>query len=113
MASDREITLRVIRAREEAGMKKNELAEQLGLTPSGYSPYEHDLGSSFEGTFSVQQLLQLSRILGRPVEYFLGLDSPLSEEEAEILHLWRQIDNDVVKRLVRNALRDGAGVPRE
>jgi transcriptional regulator with XRE-family HTH domain len=105
MSSDRDITSRVIRAREKAGMSKGELAERLALSSSGYSPYEN-----FRGTFTVQQLFHLSRILGKPVTWFLGIDTGLSDDEAEVLHLWRQIEDERIRRLILNALRDGARV---
>ena len=83
---DRQVTERVVvRAREAAGLQKCELAEKLGLSKSGYTPYE-----KFEGVFTVDQLFRLSSILGRSVEYFLGLDHPLTADEDHMLGLYRQ-----------------------
>lgn len=95
-------------ARLRAGLSKKGLAERLGIAKQSYNDYE--TGGVH---FRVEQVEEFARALDRPVEWFLGIDTGLTEEEAQVLHLWRQIDNDAVKRLVMNALRDGARVGRE
>lgn len=81
MASDRDITNRVIHAREEAGMSKTELAERLGLSASGYSLYEN-----YKGTFTVEQLFQLSRILGHSTLDMVRQYVALAEADAASAH---------------------------
>ena len=66
----REIASRVRAAREslEPKLTQEELGAKIGLSKVGYGHYER-------GTqpFSVWHLYQLARVLGRPLEYFLGL----------------------------------------
>jgi len=83
---NRAVAQRVIRAREEAGLQKNELAERLGLSKSGYTSYE-----KFDAPFTVEQLFRLQRILERPVAYFLGLSSDITLDEEQLLTAYRSI----------------------
>lgn len=90
---NRAVAERVIRAREEAGLQKNELAEHLGLSKSGYTSYE-----KFEVPFTVEQLFQLERILERPVSYFLGLPTDLTSDEEQLLTAYRQIPQKAARQ---------------
>lgn len=81
---DRLVTERVIQARQAAGLNKRELGERLSLADSSYSPYE-----SHRIPFTVEMIGRLSRILGRPIEYFLGLDTGLTERESRMLAVFR------------------------
>jgi transcriptional regulator with XRE-family HTH domain len=83
-AQEQAITERVMRAREDLGMTKTEFAEKLGLSKQGYQPYE-----KYRAPFSISQLFQISRILERPVAYFLGLDTGLTGREERALMLFR------------------------
>lgn len=102
--SNRAITERIIAAREANGLAKNELAERLGLTKSGYTPYERFNGVSYDGTFTVEQIFKLSRILGRSVEHFLGLDNGLTEQEDELLTLFQRLPEEG-KRAILGSVR--------
>src|SRR5512142_816129 len=97
---ERAITERVIRAREAAGLQKQELGQKLGLSGSGYSPYEN-----FRYAFSVDQLFELSRILKRSVEYFLGIETGLTADEDELLATYRSVPfaegRQMILRLVK------------
>lgn len=90
---NRAVAERVIRAREEAGLQKNELAEHLGLSKSGYTSYE-----KFEVPFTVEQLFQLERVLERPVSYFLGLPTDLTSDEEQLLTTYRQIPQKAARQ---------------
>ena len=90
---NRAVAERVIRAREEAGLQKNELAEHLGLSKSGYTSYE-----KFEVPFTVEQLFQLERVLERPVSYFLGLPTDLTSDEEQLLTAYRQIPQKAARK---------------
>lgn len=90
---NRAVAERVIRAREEAGLQKNELAEYLGLSKSGYTSYE-----KFEVPFTVEQLFQLERVLERPVSYFLGLPTDLTSDEEQLLTAYRQIPQKAARQ---------------
>jgi len=91
--NNRAVAERVIRAREEAGLQKNELAEHLGLSKSGYTSYE-----KFEVPFTVEQLFQLERILERPVSYFLGFPTDLTSDEEQLLTAYRQIPQKAARQ---------------
>jgi transcriptional regulator with XRE-family HTH domain len=80
----RSIAARVIFAREYLGMDKQDLAKALSISPQGYGPYEKG-----KRTFTVPQIFVLSNILGRSVEWLLGLDTALSAEEDRLLATWR------------------------
>jgi transcriptional regulator with XRE-family HTH domain len=103
--TDRAITERVIRAREESGLQKTELAEKIGLSKSGYHHYE-----KFEAPFTVAQIFQISRILGRSVGFFLGIDCGLTPDEDELLTAYRNIKSEpgreFILRIVKEAPKD-------
>lgn len=86
MNSDRTkaIAQRVKDARQAAGLSQEALGERIGLTKVGYGDYERG-----HRLFDTEQLFQLARILGRPVEYFLGLDTGLTGREERVLMLFR------------------------
>ena len=90
---NRAVAQRVIRAREEAGLQKSELAERLGLSKSGYTSYE-----KFEVPFTVEQLFRLQGILERPVAYFLGLSTDMTLDEEQLLTAYRQIPQQAARQ---------------
>jgi len=83
------IIRRVTEAREEAHLTHKEIGKVLSLSETGYGHYER-----FRQPFTIEQLFQLSRILGRSVEYFLGLDNGLTPEEDRLLTLYRSASTD-------------------
>ncbi len=100
------IARRVKDARTRAGLSQRDIAKKLGLTEAGYGHYERD-----RQTFTVEQLFKISRILGRPVEWFLGLDSDLTADEGQLLALYRAAPSDaaraMVLRLVHSLVQEG------
>jgi len=90
----------VRRARIESGLSQEAVGEALGLSVTGYGHYERA-----RQPFTVEQLFRLSSVLGRPVTWFLGIDTGLSEEDAEVLHLWRQIETPAVRDTTLRLLR--------
>jgi len=62
---------RVKGLRKMARMTQAELASSLNMTPGAVSQIENDVI-----TPSLQTLVQLSSLFGRPVDYFLGLHGP-------------------------------------
>lgn len=71
-------------ARQEAGLSQEEVGKRLGLSRSGYAHLED--GSRL---LTLDDLAHLSRILSRPVEYFLGLDTGLTGREERVVTLFR------------------------
>ena len=96
---------RVRDARKEAGLSQEDIARQLGLTDGGYGHYERGRQS-----FTLEMLFQLGRILGRPVEYFLGLDTGLTDDEGRLLALYRAAPagepRAMVLRLVQSLVQE-------
>lgn len=80
-----EIAQRVKAARNAAELSQEELGRKIGLTKVGYGEYERG-----HRLFDTEQLAQLSRALGRPITYFLGLDTGLTEDEDRVLALYRE-----------------------
>lgn len=107
-ALQRDIAKRVAAARVGNRMTKVELADALGLSKQGYNPYEQG-----KGTFTIEQLFKLARILGRSVEYFLGLDNGLTTEQDELLTLYENLPNDQARRWALEALRAQARLERK
>lgn len=94
---------RVIQAREDLGMDRNDVAKALSMEYQSYSHYERG-----RFAFTVEQLFQLARILGRPVEYFLGLDTQLTDDEGQLLVLYRAIDGQIGRQIVLATVREAA-----
>lgn len=103
------ITRRVRQARIDRGLTLKMVGEQLGLSEVGYGHYERGARP-----FGVEHLFRLSRVLGRSVEHFLGLDTGLTEEEDELLTLYQQSTEagrhailSVARTMAQEARRDG------
>ncbi len=94
------ITARVIAAREKAGLDRKDLAEALSLDQNSYGHYERG-----RYAFTVDQLFTLSRTLNRPVEWFLGLETGLSEDEEELVFHWRRISVPEIKEALLNMVK--------
>ncbi len=86
----RDIARRVRGTREglEPRLTQEEVGARLGLSKVGYGHYER--GSQ---PFSVWHLFELATILGRPVEYFLGLSTDLRPDEQVLLGGYRRLDD--------------------
>ena len=98
--TDRAIAKRVSQAREDAGLSKTEFASKLGLSKQGYQPYEQCISP-----YSVQQLFTAARVLNRPVEHFLGLDTDLSPDEEQLLALYRAIEGKQDRNMMLAMMR--------
>lgn len=85
----REIASRVRTVRENAEprLTQEEVGARLGLSKVGYGHYERGVQP-----FSVWHLFQLAGILGRPVEYLLGLKTDLRLDEQTLLGAYRRLD---------------------
>jgi len=100
-----EIARRVRGVRESLNPRptQEEMGQALGLSQVGYSHYE-----ACRVPFTIEQLFILSRILGRSVEYFLGLDNGLTEEEDELLTRYKALPPNLARWLLdslRGAMR--------
>ena len=95
------ISERLIRARQELDLSQKDVAEMLGLTYQGYGDFERKRAPS------IDYLMELSRIYKKPFHYFLGIDDPafLSEDEAELLNVYRGVEPGPVKDYIIKMLR--------
>jgi transcriptional regulator with XRE-family HTH domain len=84
-----EIGKRLRAARKKVGMTQEEMGAALGMTRTGYTNLE--TGRSL---LTLDNLLKLPKILHQPAIYFLGMDGELSEDEAELLELYRSLPED-------------------
>ena len=78
---------------------QSEMAVLLGLSTAGYGHYDRG-----RQPFTVDQLFTLSRILGRSVGWLLGLETELSEDEDQLLTVYRSApaaSRDMVLRAVQ------------
>lgn len=100
---EKEIAKRVKAAREKTPWTHETLAPELGLSKAGYGHYERAYQP-----FAVTQLFTLSRLLGKPVEYFLGLDTGLTDQEGELLTVYRNLPEEL-KPLALSAVKVFAG----
>ena len=64
-------------ARQAAGLRKNELAERVGVTPAAISQFEHGRASPSPPT-----LAKLALALGMPIDYFARDGRPLRPANA-------------------------------
>lgn len=91
---------RIKQAREEAGLSQSRLGEYLGIDQPGISKLES--GATEVGAI---RLVRISEVLGRPVTWFLGIDTGLSDDEAEALHLYRQLESPALRENTLTILR--------
>ena len=63
---------RIRQARRDAGMSQGQLAESLSTTQSAISLYE-----AGQRSVGIDMLLNVARILNRPLHYFLGEDGAM------------------------------------
>lgn len=84
------ISRKLIEARKEIGLSQKDIADRLGMTPVGYGDFER--GRTLP---SIDYLMAIARITGKPVTYFLGIDNDrLTSDEAELLELYRALPED-------------------
>lgn len=82
------IAQRVREAREAAGLSQEETGRAIGLSVVGYGHYDRG-----RQPFTVEMLFELSVVLSRSVQWFLGLDTGLTDTEDHLLTCYRQTTN--------------------
>lgn len=99
MNQDKVLARRIQRAREayRPKMTQEELGKRLGIDQPAISKIEN--GTTQVGAL---RLVQIAKILDRPVTWFLSIDTGLSADEEQVLHLWRQIETPALQE---NTLR--------
>jgi transcriptional regulator with XRE-family HTH domain len=84
-----QIIKRVTEARTNAKLSRKEVADRLNLEEQSYGHYERG-----RFAFTVEMLFQLSKILGKPIEWLLGLPTEMTPDEQEMLALYRELHPD-------------------
>lgn len=87
-AANKKVGDRILEARNEAGLSQTELAEEAGLTASTVGRWE-----AGETTISVPVLLTLSRILRKPMCFFLQ-DLADDQWRAQRLSKWVEAEEN-------------------
>ena len=95
-----DIIERVIKARTEAKLERSDLADALALDDNSYGHYERE-----RFAFTVEQLFIISRIVGRSVAWLLGLPTDLTEDQQELLHLYRELPDAQHRKQALETLR--------
>jgi len=96
----RAIADRVIQTREEAGLSKVEFASIIGVSKQAYTPYEQ-----YSTEYSLEQLFIISRTFGKPLPWLLGLPSELAPDEEQLLHLYRSLPHDDMRKMVISSMK--------
>ena len=91
MDQEKALAQRIQRARKAAKLSQEELGAQLGIEQSTVSLIETGVTE-----VSALRLVKIANILGRPVTWFLGIDT-LADDEAEALHLYRQLESPALR----------------
>lgn len=105
MNQDQILARRIKQAREGAGFSQGRLGDCLGIDQSAVSKIEN--GTTEVGAI---RLVKIAEILGKPVTWFLGIDTGLADDEDELLHLYRQIDDERMRAMVMNTARDAVRI---
>src|SRR5262245_26441909 len=85
----RQIGKRLKEARQEAQLTQEEAGNALGIGRAGYANIE--TGRSL---LTIDHLIKLPNIFHKPVAFFLGLDGNLTEDEAELIELYRKLPRE-------------------
>ncbi len=91
--TDQAIARRVAEAREAIGLSKSDLAERMGISKQGFTPYERG-----DHAFTVVEVLELCKHLGRTPEWLAGLETQRTVEEDLIIAALRKIEDEQVRR---------------
>lgn len=106
--SDEAIGRRLAQARKHAGYTKREFAVALGISESGYTPYEKG-----KHGFTVQDLSRIAGILYVPVESLLGLTTPFSEKTTVLVRIYDALEDPKLQELVFQAAVNASEVSRK
>lgn len=104
MYDSKAVAQRVREAREARNLSQGEVGDKIGLSDGGFGHYERD-----RQTFTIQQLFDLERVLGRSVAWFLGLPTKpdeLTHDEQYALSLYRRA-KDLQRAAIALAVLEG------
>ena len=105
---ERAIARRVRAARKAVRLSQTDVAEALGLSKSGYGHYDRG-----RQPFTVEQIYQLSRVLGRSVEWLLGLEMGINDDEDKLLTRFRQLVSNASRCVIIETIEQQIALERE
>ena len=84
-------------------MSQSDAGQALGITSVAYGNFER--GTS---PISLEHLFRFSRATGKPIASLLGLDTPLTDDQTQLLehyarspnHMWNRLILATVERLI-------------
>ena len=79
-----ELGKRIREARKEAGYTQEDLGNLLKMSDVGFGAFERG-----KRQISITYLIKVARFLGRSVDWFLGIETGLTDDEDELLTWWR------------------------
>ena len=88
------IAARLRTARERCGLSQKEVADRLQVTPQAYGNWERGARG-----VPLELLPTFTRVLGRSIAWLLDLDIGLTEDEDELVTLYRSIRDPAKRRL--------------
>ena len=89
------IAMRLRSARERASLSQKQVADQLHVTPQAYGNWERGARG-----VPIELLPAFSRALGRSVAWLLDIDIGLTQDEDELLTMYRNLRNVNHRRLL-------------
>jgi len=97
---------RIKAKRLEAGMTQEQLAEKLFVKFSMVSRYERS-----ESNMGIDTLKRIADALGCSASYLLeGVDTQLSEEEEELMKIYKSLKNDSIRKIALEQMKALCGV---
>ncbi len=103
------IKSRLKSARIDQSFTQSDVAEALGIERASYTQIE-----TGRNMLSVENLVRVSEILGKPVHYFLGMGTEgLTSDEAELVDIYRSIPPGDLKENALTTLKATAQQARK
>jgi len=97
---------RIKAKRLEAGMTQEQLAEKLFVKFSMISRYERA-----ESNMGIDTLKSIANALDCSASYLLeGVDAQLSEEEGELMKIYKSLKNDSIRKIALEQMKALCGV---
>ncbi len=90
-----EVGVRLRDARRAAKLSQDEVGRRLGLSRAGYGHLEDGTRS-----MTLDDLVNLARIVAQSPAYLLGLEGDLTPDEDRLLTAYRSIDSERQRRLI-------------
>ena len=84
---NKKIGAKIRSAREDVGLTQTDVADLLGIQQTALAAIENG-----RNALRIEHLMKLPEILGKPVSYFLEFDTDFTDNEIELVLLFRKLD---------------------